>query len=172
MALRGLAGMALIPAGLGSYMAYLYRLSGDPLAFATVQRDWSRGFILPAGGTVERAALRARSGPQPDPRHLRARPAARGPDLPLPGGDTRGGARTAPSYTLYGLATLLVLLSSGMGGALVLHSNGRMVMLLFPVFIVLARWGRHRLVHLTILTVSCVLFALCVALFVRWYPVA
>lgn len=168
----GLVGLSLIPLGLGLYMAYLFRLSGDPLSFATVQRDWDRAFILPPVALWEglRYALEPARNPTPD---------VYGRGLLHTGltwlflGITLGAARhLRPSYTVYGAVTLLVLLSSGMGGALVMHSNGRMVMLLFPVFIVLARWGRRRPVHLTIVTISASLFALCTALFVRWYPVA
>jgi hypothetical protein len=50
-AARILLGLALVPLGLAGFMAFLYALTGDPLAFAHAQISWSnpeRGF----GGLV------------------------------------------------------------------------------------------------------------------------
>jgi hypothetical protein len=38
--------VALVPCGLGLYMAYLWRASGDPLFFAKVEHRWHRYFAL------------------------------------------------------------------------------------------------------------------------------
>ena len=76
------------------------------------------------------------------------------------------------SYTVYVLASLLLILSNHLVPPLIFHSMGRYVLVLFPVFLTLARWGRRREVDLAILAFSLVLFSLGVALYVRWYPVA
>lgn len=39
---RLVLGMALIPAGMFAYMAYLGKLTGDPMAFMHIQRAWGR----------------------------------------------------------------------------------------------------------------------------------
>ncbi len=154
------------------YMLHLDRLSGDPLSFVHVQRDWSRRFILPPVAFWEGIGY--------------ALHPSRNPTVDIWG---RGALNTAvalsftgillglwrrlrPSYVLYGLATVLITVSSGMEGALVLHSLGRFLMLLFPVFIVLARWGRFRPVHLTIIVGFPMLLALNAILYVCWYSVA
>jgi hypothetical protein len=43
----GILSVALVPCGLGLYMAYLWRASGDPLLFAKVEHRWHRYFALP-----------------------------------------------------------------------------------------------------------------------------
>ncbi|MBV8073784.1 MAG: glycosyltransferase family 39 protein, partial [Candidatus Eremiobacteraeota bacterium] len=46
-ALRPLAGIALIPLGLATYMGYLWVLRGDPLYFSHVQVNWNRHLAPP-----------------------------------------------------------------------------------------------------------------------------
>ncbi len=56
---RGIPGMALVPAGLAAYAAYLWARFGDPLVFARQQRDyWNREFSGPLAtlGDAWRAA--------------------------------------------------------------------------------------------------------------------
>jgi hypothetical protein len=45
--LSSAAWLLLVPAGLGLYMAYLWRVFGDPLQFGVAQRHWDRWFELP-----------------------------------------------------------------------------------------------------------------------------
>jgi hypothetical protein len=47
-ALRSLALLALVPAGLGLYALYLWRVLGQPFAFTTAQRDWGRSLSWPS----------------------------------------------------------------------------------------------------------------------------
>src|SRR5581483_9198055 len=44
---KPLVGMALVPLGLGVYMAYLWVLTGDPLRFSHVQTHWDRHAAAP-----------------------------------------------------------------------------------------------------------------------------
>jgi hypothetical protein len=39
---RGLAWLLLIPAGLAAFMVHLWRITGNPLAFADIQLRWAR----------------------------------------------------------------------------------------------------------------------------------
>jgi hypothetical protein len=60
--LKGLAGLALIPAGLLAYVVYLSERFGDPLVFARQQGEhWGRGLANPIT-TMERAWQTARDG--------------------------------------------------------------------------------------------------------------
>jgi hypothetical protein len=169
---RGIAGLALLPLGLGLYMWYLGNLTGDPLTFAHTQRDWDREFILPPVALWEglRAALI---------RDLNPVPVLWGSSI-LQAATAFGCIAVAiamvrqvrASYSLYTIATLAIVFSTGMGEPRVLHTVGRQVIHLFPLFIVLARWGRWRQFNLAFVLGSAMLFALCVALYVQWYPVS
>ncbi len=53
-----------------------------------------------------------------------------------------------------------------------MHSLGRSVMVLFPVYITLAQWGKRPIVHHAILVLWLPLFGLLTALYVCWYFVA
>lgn len=171
-ALAALAGLALIPLGLGAFMLELWRRTGDPLAFVAAQQFWQREFAPPwrtiADGLWHLAHPRA-SGSR----------GVYGTGI-LHAGLTLGGLLLAVcsvrswrgSYTLYVAASFLLILSNHMAAPLVFHSMGRFVLVLFPLVITLARWGRRREVDILILVPSLILFALGVALYVRWYPVA
>lgn len=50
---RLLTGLALVAAGLASYMTYLYFLTGDPLAFASVQSAWGRRLNFPITNLIQ-----------------------------------------------------------------------------------------------------------------------
>ena len=45
--LRGLIALFIAPLGAVAYMAYLYKLTGDPFAFSTNQLQWNRGSKSP-----------------------------------------------------------------------------------------------------------------------------
>ena len=59
--LVSLATLALVPAGLGVYMAYLYRRFGDPLEFVAAERHWHRSFHLPVVSIYDGAQAAWRS---------------------------------------------------------------------------------------------------------------
>jgi Gpi18-like mannosyltransferase len=167
-----LAGLALVPLGLGTFMLVLQWRIGNPLAFVQAQRLWEREYTLPwqtiADGLWYLLHPAASNSPS-----------TYGTGV-LNGGLTLGflviallSARSwRGSYTVYVLASLLLILSNHLIPPLIFHSMGRYVLVLFPVFLTLARWGRRREVDTAILAFSLVLFSLGVALYVRWYPVA
>lgn len=171
-ALAAVAGLALIPLGLGAFMLELWRRTGDPLAFVAAQQFWLREFAYPwrtiADGLWYLFHPRA-SGTR----------GVYGTGI-LHAGLTLGGLLIAilsarhwrGSYTLYVAASFLLILSNHMAEPLIFHSMGRFVLVLFPLAITLARWGRRREIDTLILVSSLVLFALSVALYARWYPVA
>jgi hypothetical protein len=160
-----LAGCA-VPLGTGAYMFYLNYRFGDPLAF------------------VHASAARARE-PQ-SPLILLS-------DLLITPAEGWGRAIFAGRLPLDNWIDLFcVLLFIGLGvvllyqrrwseGALVvigallplssglLMSQRRYMWVLFPVFILLARWGANRWVDRAITTVSLLGLGLCTALFANWY---
>lgn len=48
-----LLAFLVAPLGLFAYMAFLYGLTGDPLAFSHIQRSWGRGFDLPFAAVLD-----------------------------------------------------------------------------------------------------------------------
>jgi hypothetical protein len=73
---------------------------------------------------------------------------------------------------LYGALFFAMVLSSPWPGQTLMHSLGRSIMVLFPVYITLARWGRRPAVHHAIVMLWLPLQALLAALYARWFFVA
>lgn len=171
-ALTAVAGLGLIPLGLGAFMLVLWRRTGDPLAFVSAQQFWQRDFAFPW------RTLKDGLWYLVHPRASGSR-SVYGTGI-LHAGLTLGALLLAvlsarhwrASYSVFVAASFLLILSNHMAAPLIFHSMGRFVMVLFPLFITLAHWGRRREVDTLILVPSLVLFGLCVALYVRWYPVA
>jgi hypothetical protein len=59
--LVSLATLALVPAGLGLYMAYLLQRFGNPLEFMVAERHWHRSFHLPVVSIYDGARAAWRS---------------------------------------------------------------------------------------------------------------
>ena len=59
--LASFAALALVPAGLGLYMAYLYRRFGNPLEFVAAERHWHRSLHLPVVAIYDGAQAAWRS---------------------------------------------------------------------------------------------------------------
>lgn len=167
--LWALLAPAAVLLGTGAYMAYLWQAFGDPLAFAHAQSAWGRvprlqiaafadQLRIPAGGW----ALALLAG-----------------ELPLDSWIDLG-------MTLLFLSLGIVLLverqwTEGVFvvlGALVPLGSGlllgqrRYMWVLFPAFILLARWGRYRWFDRTITTLFLLGLGLFTALFANWYWVA
>ena len=170
---RALLGLCLAPLGLLLFMLHLWRRVGDPLAFVHAQKEvWFRESVFPLT-TLWRGigyALHPTWSNAPDTyartvlhtlivvlfllvlvasfRHWR------------------------PAYVLYGLLYVTMVLSSPWPGHTLMHSLGRSIMVLFPVYITLAHWGRRPAVNLAIIMLFLPLQALLTALYVQWHFVA
>ncbi len=171
---RAVVGLLLAPTGVLGYMAYLGWRFNDPLAFihAQQQSDWVRTESGPL--QTLRSGLHYALHPE-----LSHTPAihARGVlhlvivlvFLALTLLSLR---RWRSSYLVYSLGMFAVILASPFPDDYVMHGLGRYVMVLFPVYFTLARWGRWRWVHYAILSLWLPLYGLLSALYIGWYPVA
>lgn len=172
--LQPLAALALIPAAVALFMAYLQRWFGDGLLFVRAQSAWQRRLEPPWEGPLvslnhlvqlplrlswhTRQALQALSFIDLSFLALFLALLAIGATL-LP-----------RSYSLYTAAVLLAILvnpATGYRQPLALMSITRFEVTLFPPFIVLALLGRRRPVDRTVLALSVSLLTLFTILFVR-----
>lgn len=166
---QGAVAMLAAPAGLLAYMAYLWRAFGDPLAFAHASRAWDRTPRLP-GQTV--AAL-LQAPPEGWLQGLRA--------------------GTVPLNGWFDLAIVLFFLAAAfwllyrrrwVEGAFVwfgvmlpmssglLMSQRRYVWVLFPVYVLLAQWGRRPWLDRLLTALFLVFQTLFIILFANGYWVA
>lgn len=152
--------VAAIPLGLLFFMAYLKVKLGNPLAFWTAQHFWERSLAWPWESLVQAAAyLRERrsfSNMLVD--FFFTLLAAALFLLSL--------GKERPSYCLFTLAGLLVPLSSPASG-MPLLSMPRFVMVLFPIYLTMARLVRSEEAHLLILSTSSALLLFFQVLFAR-----
>jgi hypothetical protein len=138
---------ALIPAGVGVYSMYLSATFHDPLAFSHAQAYWTRRLQWPWQGIIEAIQALPTAGRHGSVSltHLILNLAAIVAFIALTVVVVRG---LPASYGLYTVALLLFfLLFPPAYAPVALQSSGRFVAVLFPVFIVLARWGRYPRVH-------------------------
>lgn len=169
---RMAAGMAIAPLGLLLFMLFLWQRTGDPLAFVNAQAAWSHERLFPLVTLVRgiNYALHPSWSAAPD---LYARGVFH--TLIVIGflAILLVSARWwRPSYVLYGLLLFAIILASPLPAERTMHSLGRYLMILFPVYISLARWGKNAIVHHAILGIWLPLFGIMTALYVRWYAVA
>ncbi|HSR31629.1 MAG TPA: mannosyltransferase family protein [Anaerolineae bacterium] len=152
--------------GTGAYMLYLWRSFGDPLAFSQASAAWGReptsplatiaeGFQRPADGW--QAALLAGSLPLDNGVELLS------VLLFLGLGSVLLWQRRWSEGVFVVLGTLIPL-SSGL-----LMSQRRYVWVLFPAFVLLARWGGRPWVDRAITAVFLLGLGLFTAMFANWY---
>lgn len=160
---------ATAPLGLVSYMAYLWTIFGDALAFAHASAAWGR---VPQSPFVTVA-------------ELLQRPSAGWFNAFLSGQIHFDNWIDFTFVTVF-LILGVVLLYKGryaeaafvLLGVLIPFSSGllmsqrRYMWVLFPAFILLAEWGEHPWVDKLITAVSLPLLALFTALYANWYWVA
>jgi hypothetical protein len=136
-----LAG-ALIPAGLGTFMLYLYGLTGDPLAFVRAEAGWNRGMMWPWQVIATSLA--------DVPKTLRYHPYFQAHAL-MENGLLLVcllllivGVRLVPiSFSLYGLAYVAVTVSAPVTSSdIPITSISRYLFVVVPLYVVLARLGR------------------------------
>jgi hypothetical protein len=154
--------LLLIPVGLLSFMLYLYMITGNAFAFKDVLIAWNRSsglFLRPLFGYLRHPRLVVQSW---DNNLLNFAAAV----LALACGVVLA-KRREWALALYTLLSIIAPLSS-----LWLQSHARYALTIFPVFMVLARWGRKPLLDQTLRTVFIVLLTLMAALFAAHFSVA
>jgi hypothetical protein len=154
--------LLLIPTGLVAFMAYLYAITGNPFAFKDVLVVWGRstGFFLWPFYHYLANPLRVAV---PWSFHL-LNVGAGGVGLVCGIVLLR---RRMWSLAIYTLASVFVTLSSNL-----IQSQARYVMVLFPVFMILAIAGRRRRVDEIIRAFSLVLLSLMTLLFAAHFSIA
>lgn len=158
---RDLLWLLLAPTGVLSFMVYLYWITGNPLAFKDIQVVWGRGtgfFLMPLLNYLAHPLIIADSWDLRLINFLAAITTLTCGILLL--------KRREFALALYTLLSEIVTLSS-----LQLQSQGRYVLIVFPVFMVLAVAGQHQRVDQTIRTVSLVLLGLMTAMFALHFSI-
>jgi hypothetical protein len=162
--IKPLVGICLIPAGLVTYMGYLWVLRGDPLYFSHVQAHWGRHLAPPwvsfghaismitgghAAQTIANQLLEVTF------------------TLLMLGALAVGFRRLRVSYIAYMAVSILVPLSTSS-----LMSMPRFALVLFPMFALFGLWGAKPTVNNIIVAFSLPLLGLFTVLFADWYWVA
>ena len=161
-----LAG-ALIPAGIGAYMLYLYGLTGDSLAFVHSEAGWYRVSRPPwevLGTSLRDIPLAAANHP-----YFQAHAIIENSLVLACMALLLVGIRTVPlSFTLYGFACLASLLSAPIiTSDIPLQSMSRYLLVLVPIYIVLAKLGRWPIFDRLYVLLSAGSLAIFTALFVN-----
>ena len=168
--LHACSPLALIPLGVVVYMLYLWIAKGDPLAFSTQEATfWHRHLTFPVVSLI--TAFKTFFHHEVfDLRLLNAL------DLGftlIPLALLVLGWRRLPlSYSLFALAMLLFDLSYPQGIVEPLTAAPRYLMVIFPVFVLLAIWGKRPRLDRLILVLFLPLFAINVVLFDSHYWVS
>ena len=153
---------ALIPAAAGIYSAYLALAHRDPLAYIHSEGYWGRSLQWPwqtvvialhglgsAGGSKTFGAV-----------HLALNLAALVVFVAL---GVLAARALPPAYGAYAIALLLYIsLFPANNPVAAVQGEGRLVLMIFPVFMLLGAWGRRRYIHealvwgmLPLLTLAC-----------------
>ena|SRR5579884_1345886 len=146
---RAAAAMLAPAAALASFCAYLWRVTGDPLAWAHAERAWGRTFSL--NGPREAITALATALPHHNPWLFRDAAFCL-IDLALLVVAARSSVPRA--WAAAGVAIILMPLATGS-----FTSDARFGLLALPVFWGLAELGRRRWVHRTLLVCSPLLLA-------------
>lgn len=154
--------LLLVPVGIGCFMAYLYTITGNPLAFKDILVTWDRGtgfFVVTLLGYLRDPWLIAAPW---DFRFVNFMGAV----LALVCGAWLL-KRRLWSLGIYTLSCVIAALSS-----LLLQSQARYAMVLFPIYLVLAKAGERPQIDEAIRIVSIALFCLMTALFAAHFSMA
>lgn len=162
--IRNLLPIVIIPVGLALYMGYLWVLNGDPLYFSHVQIHWNRHFAAPWTAVINAFhKIATATSPQ-----TQANQTLELVFTALMIGVLIGGwRRLKPSYIAYLALSILVPMSTSS-----LMSMPRFALVLFPMFAILALWGKRPSVNNAIVAFSLPLLGLFTVLFADWYWVA
>ena len=159
---REFFALCLIPAGLIGFMIHLYSITGNAFAFLDANKTWGRKpsfFLIPLLNYLESPLDLV--GPW-SPNFLNFWAAV----LVLICGLVLL-RRRAYALACYSLSSQLVALSG-----VLLQSQARYAMVVFPAFMVLATWGKNPAFDTAVRTVSLVLLTLMSALFAAHFSVA
>ncbi|HET6275449.1 MAG TPA: mannosyltransferase family protein [Candidatus Cybelea sp.] len=154
----------LIPLGLALYMAYLWVLRADPLYFSHVQIHWNR-HLAPPWVSLVNAFGKVIHGPGAQLVANQSLEIAF--TLLMIAVLVVGWHALRPSYLAYMALSILVPMSTSN-----LMSMPRFALVLFPMFVILARWGDRPWANNVILAFSLPLLGLFTVLFADWYWVA
>ena len=162
---RKLVWILLIPAGLGCFMLYLWWKFGDPFLFLTAQGAWNHGRDSPLASLdlAVRQIFMAngtRIAQFMNVVNTSAGILAIVLGIALLRRNLAGG--------LFVLAGVLAPLTFPISGASSI-SLARYVVVLFPMFIPLARWARSRPVLIALAIIFIPLQVIVAGLFLRWY---
>ena len=160
-------GLALIPAGLLLYMAWLWVLHGDPLSFSHVQTHWNRHFAPPWVSFAHAFKILAIAKAKHSPLLFANESIELVFTLLMIGVFVAGVRRLRPSFSAYMALSILAPLCTSS-----LMSMPRFALVLFPMFAVLALWGGRSWVNSAIVAFSLPLLGLFTVLFADWYWVA
>ena len=161
---KQIVGLALIPVGLFLYMAWLWVLNGDPLYFSHVQIHWNRHFAAPWVSITHAFYVIA---------HARTGQVVANEILEITftalmiGVLAAGWRQLRPSAAVYMALSILIPMSTSS-----LMSMPRFALVLFPMFTILALWGRRPAINNLIVALSLPLLGLFTVLFADWYWVA
>jgi Gpi18-like mannosyltransferase len=160
----GVLAAGLIPLGLVTYMAYLWVLRADPLYFSHVQIHWNRHLAFPWVSVINAFEKIAHSTTALLIANQSLEIAF---TLLMLGVLAFGWKSLRPSYIAYMALSILVPMSTSS-----LMSMPRFALVLFPMFVIFARWGERRWVNNLISAFSLPLLGLYTVLFANWYWVA
>jgi mannosyltransferase PIG-V len=161
---KPLIGLALVPLGLATYMAYLWVLTGDPLKFSHVQTHWGRHFTAPwtsVANTINKMV------------HAHATQTVANESLELAFTALMlvalvlGLRRLRVSYSVYMALSILIPMSTSS-----LMSMPRFALVLFPMFALFGLWGGRQSFNNAYVAFSLPLLGLFTVLFADWYWVA
>ncbi|HEX3467043.1 MAG TPA: mannosyltransferase family protein [Candidatus Elarobacter sp.] len=161
---KPLIGIALVPLGLASYMAYLWVITGDPLRFSHVQSHWGRELAPPwtSIATTFDKMLSAHAPSTVANEVLELAFTAL-----MVGVLLAGFRRLRLSYVVYMALSILVPMSTSS-----LMSMPRFALVLFPMFALFGLWGARPTFNNAYVAFSLPLLGLFTVLFAAWYWVA
>ncbi len=155
---------ALIPLGLACYMAYLWVLRGDPLYFSHVQIHWNRHLAMPWTSIINALGQIFTSTSAQTVANQSLEVAF---TVLMIAVLLLGWKRLRPSYVAYMALSILIPMSTSS-----LMSMPRFALVLFPMFVILARWGERPWINNIVVALSLPLLGLFTVLFADWYWVA
>ena len=161
---KPLIGMALVPLGLASYMAYLWVITGDPLRFSHVQTHWGRTLAPPWTAVINTVNKIFESHSPPTVANESLELAFTALMLVVL---VLGVRRLRLSYTVYMALSILVPMSTSS-----LLSMQRFALVLFPMFALFGLWGARPTFSNAYVAFSLPLLGLFTVLFAAWYWVA